>query len=147
MERQYRLLAQLEHQFDHVIETCEALIGHAERHPPDGWVLGGAPFEARWLHHALLDFWYQDGQDGRATRNYIGLVAAYGLGGSLPKYLGAPAVQELMIAIIWTSTLLHFYFDGFIWKVRETGTQAGLGIEPTTDVGNNGRSVSCGYLY
>ena len=76
MERQYRLLAQLEHQFDHVIETCEALIGHAERRPPDGWVLGGAPFEARWLRHALLDFWYQDGQDGRATRNYIGLVAA-----------------------------------------------------------------------
>ena len=59
---------------------------------------------------------------------YVGLVAAYGLGGSLPKYLGAPAVQELMIAIIWTSTLLHFYFDGFIWKVREEGTRAGLGL-------------------
>jgi len=76
MERQYHLLARLEHDFDHVIETCEALIGHVEHAPPKGWVLGDIPFDIAWLRHALLDFWYQDGQDGRATRNYIGLIAA-----------------------------------------------------------------------
>ncbi|WP_280561328.1 DNA replication terminus site-binding protein [Chromohalobacter sp. 48-RD10] len=76
MERQYHLLARLEHDFDHVIEACEALIEHVEHAPPKGWVLGDTPFDIAWLRHALLDFWYQDGQDGRATRNYIGLIAA-----------------------------------------------------------------------
>ncbi|WP_277811006.1 DNA replication terminus site-binding protein [Chromohalobacter canadensis] len=76
MERQYHLLARLEHDFDHVVETCEALMGHVEHAPPKGWVLGEIPFNIAWLRHALLDFWYQDGQDGRATRNYIGLIAA-----------------------------------------------------------------------
>ncbi|MCI0510395.1 DNA replication terminus site binding protein [Chromohalobacter marismortui] len=76
MERQYHLLARLEHDFDHVIETCEALIGHVEHAPPTGWVLGETTFDIAWLRHALFDFWYQDGQDGRATRNYIGLIAA-----------------------------------------------------------------------
>lgn len=60
---------------------------------------------------------------------YVGLVAAYGLGTQLPGRLGAEAIQEFMVAVIWTSTMLHFYFDGFIWKVRESSTRAGLGLD------------------
>jgi hypothetical protein len=59
---------------------------------------------------------------------YISLVAAYGAGSRLPEYLGAESLEEIVVALIWTSTLLHFYLDGFIWKVREQDTRAGLGI-------------------
>ena len=31
------------------------------------------------------------------------------------------------------STILHFYFDGFIWKVRENATQVNLGIDPRSN--------------
>jgi Flp pilus assembly protein TadD len=59
---------------------------------------------------------------------YIALVAAYGVGTRLPEYLGGESLEELMVALIWISTLLHFYLDGFIWKVREQSTRAGLGL-------------------
>ena len=59
---------------------------------------------------------------------YVALVAAYGAGTRLPEYLGAESLEELMVSLIWTSTLMHFYLDGFIWKVREKETRAGLGI-------------------
>ena len=59
---------------------------------------------------------------------YIALVAAYGVCSRLPQYLGVDSFEKMMISLIWTSTLLHFYLDGFIWKVREQETRAGLGI-------------------
>ena len=59
---------------------------------------------------------------------YIALVAAYGAGTRLPEFLGGESLEELMVSVIWTSTLMHFYLDGFIWKVREQETRAGLGI-------------------
>jgi tetratricopeptide (TPR) repeat protein len=37
--------------------------------------------------------------------------------------------QMFLLAFISTSTLMHFYFDGFIWKVRRADTQAALDIE------------------
>ena len=59
---------------------------------------------------------------------YIALVAAYGTCSGLPQYLEVESFEELMVSLIWTSTLMHFYLDGFIWKVREQETRAGLGI-------------------
>jgi len=59
---------------------------------------------------------------------YVGLVVGYGFVSSLQQSISIVPIQNILIAVVWTSTLLHFYFDGFIWKVRESGTQAGLGI-------------------
>lgn len=76
MEPQYRLLAELEAAFDHMIECIEALLGvYADSHGA-AWALDNAHADSEWLRRALLDFWYQDGQDGRATHSYIGLIAA-----------------------------------------------------------------------
>jgi hypothetical protein len=78
---EYRLLAELEAAFDALVEAGEAVAAaHAER-PGACWIFGepepvGAERAAEWLRHALLDVWYQDGQDGRATRTHLGLVAA-----------------------------------------------------------------------
>ena len=76
MEAQYRLLAELEAKFDYLIEHTEALLDVYSSRPRDIWVLDQQSIKGDWLRRALLDFWYQDGQDGRATRSYIALVAA-----------------------------------------------------------------------
>lgn len=76
MEAQYRLLAELEAKFDYLIEHVETLLDTYNSRSPETWVLGQQSTDIHWLRRALLDFWYQDGQDGRATRSYIGLIAA-----------------------------------------------------------------------
>jgi tetratricopeptide (TPR) repeat protein len=39
------------------------------------------------------------------------------------------AIKHVLIGVVTASALLHFYYDGFIWKVRETQTRAMLGID------------------
>jgi len=76
MELQYRLLAELESDFDQLIGAVEHLATTYAERPTPAWALGESSVDAQWLRRALTDFWYQDGQDGRETRNYIGVIAA-----------------------------------------------------------------------
>lgn len=76
MELQYRLLAELEAAFDRLIEYVEALIAVYDRAPRQAWALEEPHPDSDWLRRVLLDFWYQDGQDGRTTRSYVALIAA-----------------------------------------------------------------------
>ncbi|OLO03552.1 MULTISPECIES: DNA replication terminus site-binding protein [Salinicola] len=76
MELQYRLLAELESDFDHLIDAVEHLAATYADDPTPAWALGETVIDADWLRRALTDFWYQDGQDGRETRNYIGVIVA-----------------------------------------------------------------------
>lgn len=71
----YRLLAELEVAFDRLIECTEALLEVYAASPAEAWAFQ-AEASTDWLRRALLDFWYTDGQDGRATRSHVGLVAA-----------------------------------------------------------------------
>ncbi len=68
---------------------------------------------------------------------YLGLIAAYGAMGLIPTFVENGTVVTVMNALLGTSTLLHYYYDGFIWKVREQATQASLGVrhETTSDSG------------
>ena len=59
---------------------------------------------------------------------YVGLVLGYGLFRFVPEAVANPAVERGVLALVAASTMLHFYFDGFIWKIRETKTSAALGI-------------------
>lgn len=73
----YHLMQQLERSFDTLIQALEALAEHYERQAPPTWQL--LPVDdtpSRWMRTALLDVWHQTGQDGRETRNYLGIVAA-----------------------------------------------------------------------
>lgn len=63
---------------------------------------------------------------------YVGLVLGYGLFRFIPEAVSSPAVQRGVLALVAASTMLHFYFDGFIWKIRETNTSAALGIRRTS---------------
>lgn len=59
---------------------------------------------------------------------YVGLVLAYGTIGFFSRDLQNDYVKRTLGGFIWASTILHFYFDGFIWKVREKSTRAALGL-------------------
>jgi len=77
-------------------------------------------------------------RSGALVGVYIGLVLAYG-GLSLSKsYVGIEAVERVLTGVVTASALLHFYYDGFIWKVRERSTRQSLGISGgTADVSTN----------
>ncbi len=64
---------------------------------------------------------------------YVGLVFAYGAIGFTTSGASALWIRHSLIGVVTASALLHFYYDGFIWKVRETQTRAMLGIN-TGDV-------------
>jgi Tfp pilus assembly protein PilF len=69
---------------------------------------------------------------------YAFLILAYGCIGIASSFgdihapekamLGSGAPPWLLRAAI-ASALLHFYFDGFIWKMRERGIRMGLGVK------------------
>lgn len=59
---------------------------------------------------------------------YVGLVFAYGSIGYLNSTIGLETVTRVLTGVVAASGLLHFYFDGFIWKVREKSTRQSLGL-------------------
>ena len=59
---------------------------------------------------------------------YVGLVLGYGLFRFLPEAGISEPAQRLVLSLVAASTMLHFYFDGFIWKIREPETGRALGI-------------------
>src|SRR5216117_789359 len=70
---------------------------------------------------------------------YIGLVFAYGSLSYFNAHLGLDTVKRILTGVVTASTLLHFYYDGFIWKVRERSTRQSLGLAGgTSDVSLGG---------
>ena len=59
---------------------------------------------------------------------YVGLVAAYGALNYLPGGISSPSVGRALTGLLTASALLHFYYDGFIWKVREPAVRESLGV-------------------
>jgi Tfp pilus assembly protein PilF len=59
---------------------------------------------------------------------YVGLVFAYGSIGYLNSSIGLETVTRVLTGVVAASGLLHFYYDGFIWKVREKSTRQSLGL-------------------
>ena len=43
--------------------------------------------------------------------------------------VSAESIRYILVGLVTASALLHFYYDGFIWKVRETQTRSMLGID------------------
>jgi Tfp pilus assembly protein PilF len=70
---------------------------------------------------------------------YVGLVLAYGSLAYINGHLGIDTVKRILTGVVTASTLLHFYYDGFIWKVRERSTRQSLGLTGgTADVSLGG---------
>jgi Flp pilus assembly protein TadD len=66
-------------------------------------------------------------RSGALVGFYIGLCFAFG---SLKFFETAATgvTQNVLIAFLATSGLLHFYYDGFIWKIREASTRKTLDL-------------------
>ncbi len=60
---------------------------------------------------------------------YVGLVLLYGSIAFTTSGASTLWIRHALIGVVTASALLHFYYDGFIWKVRETQTRSMLGIE------------------
>src|ERR1700756_1384454 len=70
---------------------------------------------------------------------YVGLIFAYGALGYFKSSVGIDSVKRILTGVVTASALLHFYYDGFIWKVREKSTRQSLGISGgTADVSLSG---------
>ncbi|MEY2545284.1 MAG: hypothetical protein QOG48_401, partial [Verrucomicrobiota bacterium] len=69
---------------------------------------------------------------------YVGLVFAYGSLGYFNAHIGAETMKRILTGAVAASGLLHFYYDGFIWKVRERSTRQSLGLT------GGGEDVSAG---
>jgi Flp pilus assembly protein TadD len=70
---------------------------------------------------------------------YVGLVFAYGSLAFINDNLAVDTVKRILTGVVTASTLLHFYYDGFIWKVRERSTRQSLGLAGgTADVSLGG---------
>ena len=58
---------------------------------------------------------------------YVAVCLAYGSG--LTQVHDNRWLMSVLLAIGFTSTLLHYYFDGFIWKVRHAQNRENLGLD------------------
>ncbi len=61
---------------------------------------------------------------------YLGLCLAFGATGHVYRtWIDDPALQRIALSTISAMALLHYYLDGFIWKIREPANQASLDLE------------------
>ena len=71
-------------------------------------------------------------RSGALVGLYVGLVFAYGSLNYVARGVPMETLQRVLIGLLLASALLHFYYDGFIWKVREKSTRKSLGLEGGT---------------
>jgi tetratricopeptide (TPR) repeat protein len=67
-------------------------------------------------------------RSGSLVGLYIGLIFAYGSIAYFNAHLEIETVKRVLTGVVAASGLLHFYYDGFIWKVRERSTREHLGL-------------------
>ena len=78
-------------------------------------------------------------RSGALVGLYVGLVFAYGSLGFLKDQIEIETMKRFLTGLVAASGLLHFYYDGFIWKVRERATRESLGLTGGTAAIDSGR--------
>ena len=59
---------------------------------------------------------------------YVGIVFAYGYLAYEINSLDKEDVMRSLFGVLVASSFLHFYYDGFIWKISEKSTSESLGL-------------------
>src|SRR5216110_3251414 len=67
-------------------------------------------------------------RSGSLVGLYIGLVFAYGSLAYFNSRLEVETIKRVLTGVVAASGLIHFYYDGFIWKVRDRSTREHLGL-------------------
>jgi len=91
------------------------------------WIYNRARVERDESIRGFMRFVFR--RSGSLIGVYVGLVLAYGSIALTTSGVSVEAIKHVLIGVVTASALLHFYYDGFIWKVRETQTRAMLGID------------------
>ena len=78
---------------------------------------------------------------------YIGLVFAYGSLSYFNSRLEIETIKRILTGVVAASSLLHFYYDGFIWKVRERSTRESLGLSGGTAATASSELVPSWFLH
>jgi len=73
---------------------------------------------------------------------YVGLVFAYGALNYVPRGMDSELPRRVLLGVLAASALLHFYYDGFIWKVRESSTRQSLGLSGGRDERARARAMT-----
>lgn len=59
---------------------------------------------------------------------YLALVFGYGIVGLSPDLTSFTVIKPALYGLLLASGLLHFYYDGFIWKFREPSARRALNL-------------------
>lgn len=78
--------------------------------------------------NASAFFKFVFGRSGALIGIYVGLCFAFGSFRFLEYGLTDGPARNVLLAFLATSGLLHYYYDGFIWKIRDSDTSQGLGL-------------------
>jgi Tfp pilus assembly protein PilF len=66
---------------------------------------------------------------------YVGMCLAFGSLTHAWSLFKEDTVVRIAISIVTATGLLHYYLDGFIWKIREKETRQALGVRPEGNAG------------
>lgn len=75
---------------------------------------------------SFLSFLFR--RSGALVGLYIGLVFTFGSVKFIEHAMASGTARDILIALLATSGLLHYYYDGFIWKIRDSKTSETLGL-------------------
>ena len=59
---------------------------------------------------------------------YVGVCLAFGMLTHAWSLFHSDVVVRIVASVVTSAALLHYYLDGFIWKIRETDTGEALGV-------------------
>ena len=60
---------------------------------------------------------------------FVAVMVAFGaIDAGSREWFGDDQIGNVMKGVVIAAALLHYYYDGFIWRVRESDTRADLGI-------------------
>ncbi len=65
-------------------------------------------------------------RSGALAGIYVGLIFAYGSLHYIQEWTTPGGLKHVLTALLATSGLLHYYYDGFIWKLRDKRTRESL---------------------
>lgn len=95
------------------------------------WVYNGNRLKKAAAQTSFLRFFFR--RSGALIALYVGLVLLYGYGSYVVTGLEQATLRKVLLGVVLSSTLLHYYYDGFIWRVREKGTRESLGVKTSGD--------------
>ena len=72
------------------------------------------------------------GGQGRGVLVYMAMILAFGSLGFVAKTGDSSTATRVAMALFSASAMLHFYYDGFIWKVSEPKTGENLQLARTS---------------